>query len=50
MSFIPETEIGLGFRCKGQAIYIDEDDVIGYKIDNKEIAIYGKLMSIQIVK
>lgn len=50
MEFVPEVELGLGFRCKGQAIYIDTDDVIDYCIGDKEIIIKGKLMSIKIVR
>lgn len=48
MEFAPETEIGLGFRCKGQAIYIDKNDVIDYYVGDKEIGIKGTMMCIKI--
>ena len=50
MEFEPETELGIGFRCKGQAIYIDENDIVGHKINDNEIVIDGVLMSIHIIK
>ena len=50
MEFEPETEIGLGFKCKGQTIYIDNNDIIDYSIENNVIVIDGKLMCIKIVK
>ena len=50
MEFEPEMELGVGFRCKEQAIYIDENDIVGYKIDSNEIVINGSLMSICIMK
>ena len=50
MNFEPEIELGVGFRCKGQAIYIDENDIVGYTINENDIVINGTLMSIRIVK
>ena len=50
MEFEPETELGVGFRCREQAIYIDENDIVGYAINDNEIIIDGVLMSIHIVK
>ena len=50
MEFEPETELGLGFCCKGQSIYIDENDIVDCKINDNEIVINGILMSIRIVK
>ena len=32
MEFEPETEIGLGFKCKEQTIYIDKDNITNYYI------------------
>ena len=49
MIFDPETELGLGFKCKGQSIYVDMDDVINCHIYDNEIVINGELMSITIV-
>ena len=49
MEFEPETELGVGFRCKDQAIYIDENEIVGYKINDNEIVIDGALMSIHII-
>ena len=48
MKFQPETEIGIGFRCKDQVIYIDKDDIIGYDIEDDEILINGSLMYMRI--
>ena len=50
MEFEPEIELGIGFRCKGQAIYIDENDIVEYKINDNDMIINGTLMSIRIVK
>jgi hypothetical protein len=49
MKFIPETETGWGFRVRGQAIYIDKDDVVSYDINNGKVEINGKMMSIKII-
>lgn len=49
MKFIPETEAGWGFRVRGQAIYIDKDDVVSYDINNRKVEIKGKMMSIKII-
>lgn len=48
--FSPETEVGLGFRCNEQIIYINEDDIIDYIVSNGEIIINGNMMTIKIVK
>lgn len=50
IKFQPETEIGLGFYCKDQIIYIDHNDVVGYDITNNKIVINGKMMHIIIIK
>ncbi len=46
--FVPESNIGFGFRFNGQTIYINEDDVVDYVIKNKEIIINGNMMTIKI--
>ena len=48
MCFVPETEIGLGFRCRDQVIYISKEDVVDWEIDDDKISINGKMMSIDI--
>ena len=50
MKFVPETEIGLGFRCKEQIIYIDKGDIVSYQIGSDQIIINGNTMCIKIVK
>lgn len=50
MKFVPETEIGLGFRCNEQIIYIDNDNLVDYYVENDKVIINGKMMSIKIVK
>lgn len=50
MKFDPETEIGYGFHCKGQTIYIREDEIVDYVVGDNEIIINGKDMEIKIVK
>ena len=50
IKFEPETELGFGFRCKGQRIYIDSDDVTGYTITTEKVVLYGELMCITIIK
>lgn len=50
MKFDPETEIGYGFYCKGQTIYICEDEIVSYIIEDNEIIIKGKDMEIKIAK
>lgn len=47
--FVPETEAGWGFRVRGQAIYIDKDDVVSYDVSNRKVEIQGKMMKIKIV-
>lgn len=49
MKFVPETEAGWGFRVRGQAIYIDKDDVVSYDVSNRKVEIQGKMMKIKIV-
>lgn len=49
MKFVPETEIGFGFRVRGQAIYIDKNDIVGCVVRNGEIIINGKMMTIKII-
>lgn len=49
MKFVPETEAGWGFRVRGQAIYIDKDNVVSYNVGNGKVEINGKMMSIKIV-
>ena len=50
MKFVPEIEIGLGFRCREQIIYIDNDDFVDYYVENDKVIINGEMMSIKIVK
>lgn len=50
MKFDPETEIGYGFNCKGQTIYIKKNNIIGYNIEDSKITINGNDMSIEIEK
>lgn len=50
MKLEPETSMGVGFRCKEQAIYIKYDDIVNYQIDDKGIIINGNLMRIIITK
>lgn len=49
MKFVPETEAGWGFRVRGQAIYIDKDDVVSYEVGNGNVIINGNMMTIKIV-
>lgn len=49
MKFVPETEVGWGFRVYGQAIYIDKDDVVSYEVDDGRIVINGNRMTIKII-
>lgn len=48
MEFEPETEIGVGFRCGEQAIYIDKDDLVDYAIGDNYIVLSGRMMHITI--
>ena len=50
MKFDPETEIGFGFHCKGQTIYIRDDDIIEYEIQYCKVIINGNDMTIKIIK
>lgn len=49
MKFVPETEAGWGFRVRGQAIYINKDEVVSYEVGNRDIIINGNMMTIKIV-
>ena len=49
MEFDPEIEIGVGFRCKGQSIYINKDEIVDYCIEKKKIVIRGAMMHIMII-
>lgn len=49
MKFVPEAEAGWGFRVRGQAIYIDKDDVVSYEVGNGNVIINGNMMTIKIV-
>ena len=49
LKFVPETEVGFGFRVHEQAIYIDKDDVVSYEVDDGRIAINGSRMTIKII-
>lgn len=50
MEFQPETEIGLGFRCREHVICIEYNDIICWRIKDDEIIIQGKMMQIIIKK
>lgn len=49
MKFVPETEAGWGFRVRGQAIYIDKDNIVSYDVNNGKVEINGKMMRIKII-
>ena len=49
MVFDPETGLGLGFKCKGQSIYVDMDDIVSCNVEDGKIVINGSMMSILIV-
>lgn len=49
MKFVPETAVGVGFRCKDQIIYIDADDVVSCQVENGQVIINGNMMQIIIV-
>lgn len=49
MEFEPETEVGIGFRCRDQVIYIDKEDIVDYQIDDNVVTITGKMMHIRVV-
>lgn len=46
--FVPESNIGFGFKCNRQTIYINKDDVVDYIVINGEIIINGNEMTIKI--
>lgn len=48
MEFDPETELGVGFRCKGQSIYITDDELVSYSIKDDEIWFESALMCVKI--
>lgn len=48
MNLKPETEMGLGFCCKGQAIYIDHNEVTDWYADGHQVIINSNLMKITI--
>ncbi len=50
MKFDPETQKGFGFHCKGQSIYIGDNEVVGYNIENSKVIVKGKDMTIEIVQ
>ena len=50
MQLEPETDLGVGFCCKGQSIYIENDDIVDYKVDKNNIVMNGSLMKIHIVQ
>ena len=49
MKFVPEIEVGWGFRVHGQAIYIDKDVVVSYEVDDGRFIINGNRMTIKII-
>ena len=50
MEFCPETENGLGFRCREQLIYIEYNDIVDWAIKDDGIIINGEIMQIVIKK
>lgn len=48
--FIPVTDIGIGFKCRNQEIYIPYDQVIDYSIEKRMIMINGYNNVISIYK
>lgn len=50
MKFDPETEKGFGFHCKGQSIYIGDNEIVEYDIENSKVIINGNDISIEIIK
>ena len=46
----PEVDLGVGFRCNGQVIYIERNDILGYCKEKNGITINGNMMTIRIVK
>ena len=49
-NFIPITDIGIGFKHKGQYIYIKNDEIEAYDIKEDRIIINGKGFTIMVVK
>ena len=49
MNFDPEINLGYGFRCKGQSIYIRENELIDYLIVDNRIIIDGENIEIKII-
>ncbi len=50
MNFVPETEIGFGFHCNGQSIYIKKNDVVDCCIEKCKVIIIGNDFEIEITK
>lgn len=50
IKFVPETEMGFGFHCKDQVIYIDKGEIVDYYIGNDRIVINGMMMCMNIIK
>ena len=50
MEFEPETEIGVGFRCRDQVIYMDNNEIVDFSIEDGKVIINGEMMSIIIVE
>lgn len=48
MRFEPEIELGYGFCCRGQRIYIRKDELTTYSIKDNDIIIFGDNMEIDI--
>ena len=48
MRFDPEIELGYGFRCKGQSIYIRENELVDYLIIDNRVIIIGENIEINI--
>lgn len=49
-SFLPITDIGVGFKYKNQKIYIKYDEIESYNVKADRIIINGKGFIIMIVK
>ena len=48
--FIPVTDVGIGFKCRNQEVYIPHDQVKDYKIEKYMITINGFNRAISIWK
>lgn len=49
-AFIPITDIGIGFQCGDQKIYIKENEVESYDIKEDRIIINGQEMVMMFIK